>query len=381
MAVKGKKNIWGTTPSISQLQSEGGVAGSVHGALQTGTLMTTFTASQGLLLMVPNMYKIAGELMSFVMHVSARAIAGHGLSIFGDQTDVMPGRQTGFAMLCSNSAQEAHDMALVAHSATLDSRVPFLHFFDGFRTSHEVNTYDMIPDEIVREMIDYNKVLDIRARRARPRQAFHPRHRAESRRVLPVVGGAQFLLRQVRRHNRGKDGQARQAHRQGLQALPVRGRADAEKIIVIMGSGAETVEQTVKALNAKGEKLGVLKVRMFRPFSVKRFAAAIPQTAKVVTVLDRTKELGAMGEPLYQEVSASISEARANGLLPRSFDPVVLGGRYGSAPRSSPPRWSRACLTTLPRSRPRTTSRSASTTMSRATRLTTTNLSFSTKTA
>ena len=328
-AVKGKKNIWGTTPSISQLQSEGGVAGAVHGALQTGTLMTTFTASQGLLLMIPNMYKIAGELTSFVMHVSARAVASHGLSIFGDQTDVMACRQTGFAMLCSNSVQEAHDLALVAHSATLDSRVPFLHFFDGFRTSHEVNTYDMIPDEVVREMIDYDKVLDIRARSLDPDRPF-------------IRGTAQnpdvfFQSWEARNSFYDKCADIVEEKMEKLGKLTGRiykpyqyeGAPDAEKIIVIMGSGAETVEETVKALNAKGEKLGVLKVRMFRPFSVKKFAAAIPQTAKVITVLDRTKELGAMGEPLYQEVSASISEARASGFLPRSFDPVILGGRYG----------------------------------------------------
>ena len=328
-AVKGKKNIWGTTPSISQLQSEGGVAGAVHGALQTGTLMTTFTASQGLLLMIPNMYKIAGELTSFVMHVSARAVASHGLSIFGDQTDVMACRQTGFAMLCSNSVQEAHDLALVAHSATLDSRVPFLHFFDGFRTSHEVNTYDMIPDEVVREMIDYDKVLDIRARSLDPDRPF-------------IRGTAQnpdvfFQSWEARNSFYDKCADIIEEKMEKLGKLTGRtykpyqyeGAPDAEKIIVIMGSGAETVEETVKALNAKGEKLGVLKVRLFRPFSVKKFAAAIPQTAKVITVLDRTKELGAMGEPLYQEVSASISEARASGFLPRSFDPVILGGRYG----------------------------------------------------
>ena len=171
-AVKGKKNIWGTTPSISQLQSEGGVAGSVHGALQTGTLMTTFTASQGLLLMIPNMYKIAGELTSFVMHVSARALASHGLSIFGDQTDVMACRQTGFAMLCSNSVQEAHDMALIAHASTLESRVPFLHFFDGFRTSHEVNTYEAISDDIIKEMTPYEKVIEFRRRALSPDRPF-----------------------------------------------------------------------------------------------------------------------------------------------------------------------------------------------------------------
>ena len=369
-AVKGKKNIWGTTPSISQLQSEGGVAGAVHGALQTGTLMTTFTASQGLLLMIPNMYKIAGELTSFVMHVSARAVASHGLSIFGDQTDVMACRQTGFAMLCSNSVQEAHDLALVAHSATLDSRVPFLHFFDGFRTSHEVNTYDMIPDEVVREMIDYDKVLDIRARSLDPDRPF-------------IRGTAQnpdvfFQSWEARNSFYDKCADIIEEKMEKLGKLTGRtykpyqyeGAPDAEKIIVIMGSGAETVEETVKALNAKGEKLGVLKVRMFRPFSVKKFAAAIPQTAKVITVLDRTKELGAMGEPLYQEVSA-----------PAASTPLSSAAGTDSAPRNLLPRWSRAYSTTLRRSRPRTISASALTTTSPTIQYPTTNPSSSTKTA
>ena len=211
-AVKGKKNIWGVTPSISQLQSEGGVAGAVHGAIQTGTLTTTFTASQGLLLMIPNMYKIAGELSCFVMHVSARALATHALSIFGDQADVMACRQTGFAMLCSNSVQEAHDMAAIAHAATLESRVPFLHFFDGFRTSHEVNTYVPISDDILREMISNDKVIEFRKRALTPDAPF-------------IRGTAQnpdvyFQASEARnKYHRRADGKVRQAHGQNLQAL------------------------------------------------------------------------------------------------------------------------------------------------------------------
>ncbi len=327
-AVKGKKNIWGTTPSISQLQSEGGVAGAVHGALQTGTLMTTFTASQGLLLMIPNMYKIAGELTSFVMHVSARALAHHGLSIFGDQTDVMACRQTGFAMLCSNSVQEAHDMALIAHASTLESRVPFLHFFDGFRTSHEINTYEPISDDILKEMISYDKVLEFRARSLTTEKPF-------------IRGTAQnpdvyFQGWEARNpyYTKCADIIAEQMEKFGkltgrnYKPYQYYGAPDADRVVVIMGSGAETTEEVAKVLNANGEKVGVLSVRMFRPFSVKMFVDALPQTAKVITVLDRTKELGAMGEPLFQEVAASISEARNNGLLPRSFDPVIIGGRY-----------------------------------------------------
>ncbi len=327
-AVKGKKNIWGFTPSISQLQSEGGVAGAVHGALQTGTLMTTFTASQGLLLMVPNMYKIAGELTSFVMHVSARALAHHGLSIFGDHTDVMACRQTGFAMLCSNSAQEAHDMALISHAATLISRVPVLHFFDGFRTSHEINTYEMISDDIVKEMLPYEKILEIRDRSLTTEKPF-------------IRGTAQntdvyFQSWEARNPYYTKCAEIFAEQMEKLGKLTGRtykpyeyfGAEDAEEIIVLMGSGAETVEEVVKALNAQGKKYGVLKVRMYRPFSVKMFIDAIPQSVKKITVLDRTKELGAMGEPLYQEVVASVTEARNEGFVARDFDPVIIGGRY-----------------------------------------------------
>lgn len=327
-AVKGKKNIWGVTPSISQLQSEGGVAGAVHGALQTGTLMTTFTASQGLLLMIPNMYKIAGELTSFVMHVSARALAHHGLSIFGDQTDVMACRQTGFAMLCSNSVQEAHDMALIAHASTLESRVPFLHFFDGFRTSHEINTYEPISDDIVRQMIPEEKVLEFRKRSLRNENPF-------------IRGTAQnpdvyFQSWEARNPYYAKCAEIVAEQMEKFGKLTGRiykpyqyvGAPDAEKVVVLMGSGAETTEEVSAFLNKNGEKTGVLAVRMFRPFSVKMFAEALPKTVKTITVLDRTKELGAMGEPLYQEITASIAEARNSGFLPRSFDPVVLGGRY-----------------------------------------------------
>ncbi len=327
-AVKGKKNIWGVTPSISQLQSEGGVAGAVHGALQTGTLMTTFTASQGLLLMIPNMYKIAGELTSFVMHVSARALAHHGLSIFGDQTDVMACRQTGFAMLCSNSVQEAHDMALIAHASTLESRVPFLHFFDGFRTSHEINTYEPISDDIIKQMISDEKILEFRKRSLRNEDPFI-RGTAQNPDVYFQGWEARnpFYTKcaEIVAANMEKFGKLTGRYYKPYQYV---GAPDAEKVVVMMGSGAETTEEVADYLNKSGEKVGVLTIRMFRPFSVKMFAEAIPQTAKVITVLDRTKELGAMGEPLYEEVSASIAEARNSGLLPRSFDPVVIGGRY-----------------------------------------------------
>ncbi len=352
-AVKGKKNIWGTTPSISQLQSEGGVAGSVHGALQTGTLMTTFTASQGLLLMIPNMYKIAGELTSFVMHVSARALASHGLSIFGDQTDVMACRQTGFAMLCSNSVQEAHDMALIAHTSTLESRVPFLHFFDGFRTSHEVNTYEAISDDIIKEMIPYEKVIEFRRRALSPDRPF-------------IRGTAQnpdvyFQSWEARNSFYDKCADIVEANMLKFGKLTGRtykpyeyvGAADAEEIVVIMGSGAETTEAVANYINSNGGKVGVLKVRMYRPFSVKKFIAAIPQTVKKITVLDRTKELGAMGEPLFEEVSASIAEARSSGLVPASFDPKVIGGRYGLGSKDYTPAMAKGVFDNMSAEKPK----------------------------
>lgn len=352
-AVKGKKNIWGTTPSISQLQSEGGVAGSVHGALQTGTLMTTFTASQGLLLMIPNMYKIAGELTSFVMHVSARALASHGLSIFGDQTDVMACRQTGFAMLCSNSVQEAHDMALIAHASTLESRVPFLHFFDGFRTSHEVNTYEAISDDIIKEMIPYEKVIEFRRRALSPDRPF-------------IRGTAQnpdvyFQSWEARNSFYDKCADIVEANMLKFGKLTGRtykpyeyvGAADAEEIVVMMGSGAETTEAVANYINSNGGKVGVLKVRMYRPFSVKKFIAAIPQTVKKITVLDRTKELGAMGEPLFEEVSASIAEARGSGLVPSFFDPKVIGGRYGLGSKDYTPAMAKGVFDNMSADKPK----------------------------
>ncbi len=329
-AMKGKKNIWGSTPEISQLQSEGGVAGAVHGALQTGSLVTTFTASQGLLLMIPNMYKIAGELNSFCMHVSARALASHGLSIFGDQGDVMACRQTGFAMLCSNSAQEAHDMALIAHASTLISRVPFLHFFDGFRTSHEVNTYTMLSDEQISAMIPYEKVVEHRKRALSPDAPFI-RGTAQNPDVF-----FQALEARNRFYDAAADIVADQMEKFGkltgrnYKPFDYEGAANAEQVVVIMGSGAETVEETIKYLNAKeGTKYGVLKVHLYRPFSLKHFVAVLPKTVKTITVLDRTKEPGSLGEPLYLDVASAVSEARNGGLVDKSFDPQILCGRYG----------------------------------------------------
>ncbi len=326
-AVKGKKNLWDTTPEISQLQSEGGVAGAVHGALSTGTLMTTFTASQGLLLMIPNMYKIAGELTPFVLHVSARALASHGLSIFGDHGDVMACRQTGFAMLCSNSVQEAHDMAAIAHASTLESRVPFLHFFDGFRTSHEVNTYEFVGDDVLKEMVPYEKVLEFRNRSLSPDRPFI-KGTAQNPDVffqgLEARNGFYNRCADIVQANMDKF--ARLTGRQyGLYEYA--GAPDAEHVVVAMGSAVQTLEETAAYLNSKGGKFGVVKVRMFMPFDAARFAKVIPSTVKTVTVLDRTKEPGSAGEPLYLDAAAAIVEGRNSGAV--SIDPKLLGGRYG----------------------------------------------------
>ncbi len=323
-----KTNIWGSIPSIVEMESEGGAAGAVHGSLTTGSLTTTFTASQGLLLMIPNMYKIAGELAPTVFHVSARSLACQGLCIFGDQGDVMACRQTGFAMLCSNSVQEAHDMAMVAHASTLESKVPFLHFFDGFRTSHEVQKIEEIPTETIREMIEEKYVEDFRKR------ALDPEH--------PTMRGTA--------QNPDINFQGRESCEKYYQATPaivqkymdklakLTGRAyklydyvgakDAEYIAIAMGSGCDTLHETVDALVKEGKKVGLVKVHLYRPFSMKDFVQAIPETVKVITVLDRTKEPGAIGDPLYLDACAAIGQAKQQGLIKYAY-PKILAGRYG----------------------------------------------------
>ena len=325
----GKANIWSHVPDVVQLQSEGGVAGALHGSLQVGSLCTTFTASQGLLLMIPNMYKIAGELTPFCMHVSARALATHALSIFGDHSDVMACRQTGFAMLASNTVQEAQDLALISHAATLKCRVPFMHFFDGFRTSHEINKIVTLPDEVIDAMIDADAISRIRANSLTPdrptirgtahnpdvffqaREAANPFYAA----VADVVEAemAKFAELTGRQYS----------------LYEYEGPDDAEDLIIMMGSGAETAAETAAYLNAKGSKAGVLKIRLFRPLDLERLVAALPKSVRRIAVLDRCKEPGALGEPLFMEVLASIEEARQVGLLPDSFCPTVIGGRYG----------------------------------------------------
>src|SRR6266545_1914052 len=329
-SAEGRKNLWGMVPNVVEMQSEGGAAGAVHGALQAGALSTTFTASQGLLLMIPNMYKIAGELTPFCMHVAARTLATHALSIFGDHSDVMACRQTGFALLASGSVQEAQDFAAIAHTATLRARIPFLHFFDGFRTSHEVAKIEELGDEELRSLLDEEAIAAHRRRALTPDQ--------------PVLRGTA--------QNPDVFFQAREACNRFYLFCPdiVRetmnrfaeltgrsyglfdyfGHPEAESVIVVMGSGAEVAHETVDYLVARGERVGLVKVRLYRPFDVERFAAALPASVRAIAVLDRTKEPGAVGEPLYQDVVTALAEARNAGWITTAAPhPRVVGGRYG----------------------------------------------------
>lgn len=330
-SARNQPNIWGTVPLVIEMQSEGGAAGAVHGALQTGSLTTTFTASQGLLLMIPNMYKIAGELTSTVFHVAARSLAAQGLSIFGDHSDVMATRGTGFAMLASNSGQEAQDMALIAHAATLEARVPFLHFFDGFRTSSEVTKIERLGAEDLRAMIDDKLVQAHRARGLTPDKpvirgtAQNPDMYFQGRETVnPYYLACPEIVQKT------MDRFAALVGRQ-YSLFEYVGDPQAERVIILIGSGAETAGETAKYLNERGEKVGVLAVHLYRPFSVKHFIQALPSTVKSIAVLDRTKEPGASGEPLYQDVLTALAEGW-NGDSPR-----VIGGRYGLSSKEFTP--------------------------------------------
>lgn len=351
-AAVGKKNIWGITPSVSELQSEGGASGSIHGALQSGALSTTFTASQGLLLMIPNMYKIAGELTSTVFHVSARTIAAHALSIFGDHSDVMATRQTGFALLASNNPQEVMDFALIAQAATLNARVPFLHFFDGFRTSHEVMKIEELTFEDMHAMIDDELVIAHRKRALTPDNpvirgtAQNPDVFFQARETVNPFYNAcpDHVQKQM-------DKFAKLVGRQ-YHLFDYVGAADAERIIVMMGSGADAAEETVDYLTAKGEKVGLIKVRLYRPFSIDHFINALPKTTRAIAVLDRTKEPGASGEPLYLDVVNSISEKYVTGDL--KFDyPKIVGGRYGLSSKEFTPAMVKAVFENLSLPKPK----------------------------
>ncbi|MGZ8368739.1 MAG: pyruvate:ferredoxin (flavodoxin) oxidoreductase [Rhodoplanes sp.] len=331
----GAKNIWGTVPDVIEMQSEGGAAGALHGALQGGALATTFTASQGLLLMIPNMYKIAGELTSAVIHVAARTLATHALSIFGDHSDVMATRQTGFALLAANSVQEAHDFALISQAAALESRVPFLHFFDGFRTSHEVNLISELSDDDLHAMIDDNLVRAHRERAMSPNRpilrgtAQNPDVFFQAREAInPFYRACPTIVQNVMDRFAQRTGRA-------YRLFDYYGAPDAERVVILMGSGAGAAEETVEALQARGEKVGMLKVRLFRPFAAETFLAALPRTVKSIAVLDRTKEPGAIGEPLYQDVLSVYAERIACGVA--TSMPRVIGGRYGLSSKEFTP--------------------------------------------
>ena len=336
-SAQGEPNIWGTVPLVIEMQSEGGAAGAVHGALQTGSLCTTFTASQGLLLMIPNMFKIAGELTPTVFHVSARTLATHALSIFGDHSDVMAARSTGFALLASSSVQEAQDMAMIAHSATLKARVPFLHFFDGFRTSHEINKIEQLTLDDMRAMIDDELV---RAHRERAMSPDRPilRGTAQNPDVFFQAREAinPFYLACPEVVQETMDRFARLVGRQ-YHLFDYSGAPDAERVIVVMGSGAVTASETAQYLMEHGEKVGVVTVHLYRPFSVAHFLRALPPTTKVIAVLDRTKEPGAAGEPLYTDVVTAVAEGLAQGIAPFEKMPRIIGGRYGLSSKEFTP--------------------------------------------
>lgn len=343
--VENRTNIWGAVPQVIEMQSEGGAAGALHGALQTGALATTFTASQGLLLMIPNMYKIAGELTPAVIHVAARTIATHALSIFGDHSDVMAARQTGFAQLASNCVQEAHDFALIAHAATLESRIPFLHFFDGFRTSHELNNISMLSDDDLRAIISEGEIRKHRERSLNPE---HPvlRGTAQNPDVFFQAREAcnSFYLACPEIVQQIMDRFAARAGRQ-YHLFDYYGAPDADRVIVLMGSGAGAAEETVERLTAERQRVGLLKVRLFRPFDVSAFSAALPKSVKSVAVLDRTKEPGGVAEPLYLDVAAAFEEAQRSVRL--------IGGRYGLSSKEFTPAMVKSVFDELAKDHPR----------------------------
>jgi len=348
----GKKNIWGLIPTVSELQSEGGASGSVHGALQSGALTTTFTASQGLLLMIPNMFKIAGELTSTVFHVSARSVAAHALSIFGDHSDVMATRQTGFALIASNNPQEVMDFALIAQAATLNSRVPFLHFFDGFRTSHEVMKIEELSVEDMKAMIDDELVIAHRKRALTPDNpvlrgtAQNPDVFFQGRETVnPFYIACPGIVQEQ------MDKFAKLVGRK-YNLFDYVGTKDAEKVIIMMGSGASAAEETVEYLASKGEKVGLIKVRLYRPFSIDHFINTLPQSVKTISVLDRTKEPGAPGEPLYMDVVNSISEKFVAGELKFNY-PKIIGGRYGLSSKEFTPAMVKAVFDNLDNEKPK----------------------------
>ncbi|MHB2150064.1 pyruvate:ferredoxin (flavodoxin) oxidoreductase [Calditrichota bacterium LG25] len=351
-SARGQKNIWGTVPRVTEMQSEGGASGAVHGALQSGALTTTFTASQGLLLMIPNMYKIAGELTSTVFHVSARSLAAQALSIFGDHSDVMAVRQTGFALMPSGNVQEVMDFALIAQAATLESRVPFLHFFDGFRTSHEVSKVEEIDDATIRQMINDELV---RAHRQRALSPDKPVIRGTAQNPDVYFQGREtvnpFYQKVPEIVQKAMDKFAKLTGRQ-YRLFDYVGHPEAERVIILMGSGAEAAHETAEFLASQGEKVGVIKVRLYRPFSIKHLIEALPATVKAIAVLDRTKEPGSAGEPMYLDVVNALVEAQSEGALPFAF-PKIIGGRYGLSSKEFTPAMVKAVFDELKKDKPK----------------------------
>ena len=348
-AAAGKQNIWGHVPDIIEMQSEGGAAGTAHGALQTGALTTTFTASQGLMLMLPNMYKIAGELTSAVFHVASRSLAAQALSIFGDHQDVMAARTTGFGLISASSVQAAQDLALVTHVATLRARVPFIHFFDGFRTSHEVSKIDELSVEQIRAMVNDKLIYEHRRRALNPDNPFirgtaqNPDVYFQGREsVNSYYAATPGIVQETMDQFASLTG--RQYH-----LFDYHGDPEAERIIVLMGSGADTVMQTLDTLPNKG--VGMVNVRLYRPFSAEHLLQAIPKTVKSIAVLDRTKEIGAGGEPLYQDVITALAEAVGDG--ERSTMPRVIGGRYGLSSKEFTPAMVNAVYDELTKPQPK----------------------------
>jgi pyruvate-ferredoxin/flavodoxin oxidoreductase len=350
---QGKTNIWGLVPSITEMQSEAGAAGAVHGAATTGALTTTFTASQGLLLMIPNMYKLAGELTPTVFHVTARSLATAGLSIFGDHSDVMAARATGFAMLFAGSVQEALDMALISHAATLKSRIPFMNIMDGFRTSHEVQKIDQFGNDTIKKLIDYEYVVAHRSRATDPE---HPTIKGTSQNT-----DVYFSHREAANEYYEKlpaivqeymDRLAKETGRQ-YHLFDYYGDSNAEQVIVVMGSGAEPIEEAIDVLNAKGEKYGVLKVHLFRPFSAEHFVRALPASVKAIAVLDRTKEPGSLGEPLYEDVRTAVGEMMGRGDLHLKSYPTIVGGRYALGSAEFTPAMAKAIFENLKTAKPK----------------------------
>ncbi|MBM4091704.1 MAG: pyruvate:ferredoxin (flavodoxin) oxidoreductase, partial [Planctomycetes bacterium] len=349
----GRKNIFGTVPDVIEMQSEAGAAGAVHGSLQTGALTTTFTASQGLLLMIPNMFKISGELLPTVFHISARTLATHALSIFGDHSDVMSARSCGWAMVASNSIQEVHDLAMICHAATLKARVPFLHFFDGFRTSHEVNKIEVIAADDIRAMLDQQYISEFRARAMNPD---HPvlRGTAQNPDVFfqsreganPYYDAVAGIVQET------MDRYARLVGRQ-YHLFDYVGAPDADRVVILMGSGVGAAEEAVNDLVRRGEKVGMLKVRLFRPFAVDAFIAALPKSVRRIAVLDRTKEPGAVGEPLYQEVITALVEGLSRPAGNGCPMPKVIGGRYGLSSKEFTPAMTVAVFEELKKESPK----------------------------